>query len=60
MTTYKARDLQIVNNNTREFEGGYSVELADGTIVAGPYASKIDAKQAKADLVAGRPSRSAG
>jgi hypothetical protein len=59
-TAYAARQLRIVDNNTADFDGGYSVELADGTIVAGPYATKTDAKQAKADIVAGRQSRQAG
>ena len=58
--TYRARDLRVVNNNTADFDGGYSVELRDGTIVAGPYAAKVDAQQAKRDLIAGRPVRSAG
>lgn len=58
--TFKARDLRIVNNNTREFMGGFSVETSDGGVVAGPYAVKVDAVQAKADLVAGRPVRTAG
>jgi hypothetical protein len=58
--TYSTRDLRIVNNNTRDYYGGYSVETRDGSIVAGPYASRDDAKQAKADLIAGRPVRSAG
>jgi hypothetical protein len=59
MTTYSARDLRIVNNNTREFHGGFSVELRDGSVLAGPCADRDDAKQAKLDLVAGRPVRSA-
>lgn len=54
MTAYTFRDLRIVNNNTRDYMGGYSVELSDGSVVAGPYATKCDAKQAKADLIAGR------
>ena len=58
--TYKARDLRVVSNVTRDYDGGYSVELKDGSVVAGPYASKDDARRAKADLVAGRPVRSAG
>ena len=58
---YRFRDLRIVSNVTRDYDGGYSIELRDGSIVAGPYASQIDAKQAKADLVAGRPlTRSSG
>jgi hypothetical protein len=59
-TTYTARQLRIVNNNTADFDGGYSIELADGSIVAGPYATKDDAKTAKADIIAGRQSRQAG
>ena len=57
--SYTARELRIVSNVTREFDGGYTVEHGD-VIVAGPYASKLDAKQAKADLIAGRSVRSAG
>lgn len=57
---YKAHDLRVVSNVTREYDGGYSVELADGSVVAGPYATKPDAKQAKADFVAGREPRYAG
>jgi hypothetical protein len=57
--TYRPRDLRIVNNNTRDWDGGYTVEYGD-VIVAGPYASKDDARQAKTDLIAGRPARSAG
>jgi hypothetical protein len=56
--TYTARQLRIVDNNTRDFDGGYTVEHAD-LIVAGPYACKDDAKQAKRDIVAGRPVQSA-
>lgn len=58
--TYKASELRVVNNNTRDFMGGYSVETRDGSVVAGPYAVKITATEAKADLVAGRPVQSAG
>lgn len=58
--TYTARELRVVSNVTADYDGGYSVELSDGSVVAGPYATKADAKQAKADLVAGRPVRSAG
>jgi hypothetical protein len=57
---YSARELRVVSNVTADYDGGHSVELADGTILAGPYASRDDAKEAKADLVAGRPVRSAG
>lgn len=57
--TYSARELRVVDNNTRDYEGGYTVERGN-VIVAGPYASKTDAKQAKADLVAGRTVRAAG
>ena len=60
-TTYKARDLRVVSNVTRDWDGGYTVELGDsGYVVAGPYATKPDAQAAKADLVAGRDVRSAG
>lgn len=51
----RARDLRIVDNRTAEFDGGFSVELADGSVLAGPYAVRDDATQAKADLLAGRP-----
>lgn len=50
---YRARDLRIVDGNTPEWEGGYTVETADEEIVAGPFASKDDAKTAKRELVAG-------
>lgn len=53
-TPIPARDLRVVNNDTAEYMGGHSVELRDGTILAGPYAAKCDAVQAKKDLVAGR------
>lgn len=59
-TTYKARDLRVVSNVTADYDGGYSVELADGSVVAGPYACRPDAVQAKADLVAGRKPKAAG
>jgi hypothetical protein len=49
---FRARDLRIVSNRTREYDGGYSVETADGTVQAGPYACREDAAQAKRDLVA--------
>ena len=58
--TYKARDLRIVSNVTRDYDGGYSVELADGSIVAGPYATREDAKTAKRALINNQPVRSAG
>ena len=56
---YRTTQLRIVSNVTRDYDGGYTVEHGD-LIVAGPYATKEDAKQAKADLVAGRPVRAAG
>lgn len=59
-TSYTYRDLRVVCNITRDYDGGYSVELADGSVVAGPYATKCAAKQAKSDLIAGRHVRSAG
>lgn len=57
--TYRANQLRVVSNVTRDYDGGYTVEHRD-LIVAGPYATKADAQQAKADLVAGRPVRAAG
>lgn len=57
--TYRANQLRVVSNVTRDYDGGYTVEHGD-LIVAGPYATKADAQQAKADLVAGRPVRAAG
>ncbi len=53
-------ELRVVSNVTREYDGGWSVETADGSVVAGPYATKDDAQRAKRDLIAGRPVRSAG
>jgi hypothetical protein len=59
--TYNARQLRVVSNVTQDWYGGYTVELGDsGYILAGPYATKQDAQQAKRDLVAGHPVRSAG
>lgn len=52
---YSARDLRVVSNVTREYDGGYTVELCDGLILAGPYPTKEMAKEAKAQLVAGKP-----
>lgn len=57
---YTTRTLRIVNNNTPGYYGGFSVELSDGSVVAGPYATKDAAKQAKVDLIAGRCVESAG
>lgn len=57
---FKACDLRVVSNVTRDYDGGHSVETSDGTVQAGPYAARADAVQAKADLVAGRPVRAAG
>lgn len=59
-TRYPARKLRVVSNVTRSYDGGHSVELADGSVVAGPYATKPDAQQAKRDLVAGRQPQYAG
>ena len=58
-TNFKASELRVVDNNTAEYMGGFSVETRDGTVQAGPYAVKGDAREAKADLVAGRPVRGA-
>jgi hypothetical protein len=44
----------LLSNRTRDYDGGYSVEARDGSVIAGPYAAKDDAKRAKIDLVAGR------
>ena len=57
--TYRPRDLRVVSNVTQDYDGGFSVEAGD-LIVAGPYATKEDAKRAKADLIAGRPVKAAG
>lgn len=58
--TYRARDLRIVSNETADYSGGYSVELRDGSVIAGPYAARVDAVSAKAALVSGRPVQAAG
>lgn len=58
--SYKPSELRVVSNVTRDYDGGYSVELRDGTVVAGPYASRDDAKVAKTLLVRGLPAPSAG
>lgn len=54
--TFKARELRVVPDRTN---GGYAVEH-DGRVVAGPYAAKPDAQEAKRALVEGRLVRAAG
>jgi hypothetical protein len=51
---YRTQELRVVSNRTRDYDGGYSVEARAGSVLAGPYAAKDDAKRAKIDLVAGR------
>lgn len=57
---FRARELSVVSNVTAGFYGGFTVELSDGSVMAGPYATKPDARQAKVDLVAGRHPAPAG
>lgn len=52
MPSYSRRDLRVVNNATRDWDGGFTVEY-DDLILAGPYASKDDAKAAKEALLDG-------
>jgi hypothetical protein len=51
---WNQRNLRIVDNNTRDYWGGFSVEHGDW-VVAGPYAAKCDAVEAKRCLIAGEP-----
>ena len=54
--TYRANQLRVVSNVTRDYDGGYTVEHRD-LIVAGPYATKADAQQAKVTACSPRAPR---